>query len=369
MNIKFAKPDILKKDIKNVEKILKSGWLTHGQTTKNFEKEFRKFTNSKYSLTTSSCTSALHLACIGAGFKKNDEVIIPSMTHVATAHAVEYTGASVKIVDVDKLTGNLNLGIIKKNYSKKVKGIIIVHMSGIANEVKKILKFCKDNNIKLIEDCAHALGSYCNNKHVGNFGLAGCFSFYPTKQITTGEGGMLITNNKSFFDRVKNLKAFGISKDISERKIPGDYDVNSIGYNYRMTEFQSSLGLDQIKRYKKNLFKRKIVAKRYIYNLKKNKQILYKKYSQDFSYFVFQIFVNNRNEVISELNKNKIGFSIHYLNPLHNLSYYKKRYSLKKVNFKNTEIYAKKNISLPVYKSLTLKEVDIISKLIINIAR
>ena len=168
---------------------------------------------------TSSCTSALHLSCLASGFKKGDEVIVPSQTHAATAHAVEYTGAKARLVDIDLYSGNININEIKKALNKKTKGIIVVHMAGYSCDLDVIIKLCKEKKITLIEDCAHALGTTYKKKHVGNFGISGCFSFYPTKQITTGEGGALITNNKKLYLKIKKLKAFGINKDINQRKI------------------------------------------------------------------------------------------------------------------------------------------------------
>ena len=203
--IKFSISNISSQDNSIVQKILKSGWLTHGKYTNLFEKEFCKFTKAKYAVSVSSCTAGLHLSCLAAGFKKGDEVIVPAQTHTATAHAVEYTGAKVIFADIEPLTGNIDINEILKKITKKTKGIIIVHMAGYPCDVKKILKICKKKNLKLIEDCAHGLGTYIKKKHVGNFGKSGSFSFYPTKQITTGEGGMVVTNDFNFFKKIKSI--------------------------------------------------------------------------------------------------------------------------------------------------------------------
>ena len=215
----------------------------------------------------------IHLSCLASGFKKGDEVIVPSQTHAATAHAVEYTGAKARLVDIDLYSGNININEIKKALNKKTKGIIVVHMAGYSCDLDVIIKLCKEKKITLIEDCAHALGTTYKKKHVGNFGISGCFSFYPTKQITTGEGGALITNNKKLYLKIKKLKAFGINKDINQRKIPGKYDVVNLGYNFRMTDFQAALGYYQLKRYRYNLLRRKEIAKRYLNNFKLNKRV------------------------------------------------------------------------------------------------
>ena len=301
---------------------------------------------------------------MASNFKKGDEVIVPSQTHTATAHAVEYTGAKVVFADVEFPTGNINLEMIKKKITKKTKGLIIVHMAGYPVDMNKIIRFCNKNKITLIEDCAHGLGTIYKKKHVGNFGISGSFSFYPTKQITTGEGGMVVTNNKIFFKKIKMLKAFGIDKDIKERKKQGDYDVKKLGLNYRMTDFQAALGYSQIKRYQSNLKRRKQIAKRYIKNFSKFSLIKHMPYSENCSFFVFQIFSNKRDKLLKKLKQTNIGVSVHYSNPLTKMSYYKKKYKIKNNLYYNSNLYGNNNISLPVYPKLKNSEVDQICKVI-----
>ncbi len=365
--IKFSIPNIQQKDIKIVSQVIKSGWLTHGKYTSFFEKEFKKFTKSKYAISVSSCTAGLHLSCIASGFKKGDEIIVPAQTHTATAHAVEYTGAKAIFADIDFYTGNLNLENIKKKITKKTKGIILVHMAGYPCDVEKIRSFCRLKKIKLLEDCAHAIGTKVKNKHVGNFGISGSFSFYPTKQITTGEGGMVITNDFNFYKKIKKLKAFGIDKDIKDRKKQGDYDVKSLGFNYRMTDFQAALGYRQILQYKKNLNKRRLIAKQYIKNFLNVKNIKHMPYSKNCSFFIFQIFCKNRDKILKELKKKNIGVSVHYSKCLPRMTYYKRKYNLNINHFKNSDIYGRTNISLPIYPKLKIKDVNKICKTIINL--
>ena len=237
-------------------------------------------------------------------------------------------------------------------------------MAGYPCDVKNISKYCNSKGIVLIEDCAHAVGTYKSNKHVGNFGISGNFSFYPTKQIATGEGGIVITNNKNFYKKIKSLKAFGIDKDINSRKKQGDYDVKFLGLNYRMTDFQAALGYNQAKIYDKNLSRRKEIAKRYIKNLQKNKNVHFCDFSRDSSYFVFQIFCKKRNLLLKYLKDKKIGVSVHYANPLPKMSYYKKKYSLNIKDFPISYVYGKSNISLPIYPRLKNTEIDRICKTI-----
>ena len=362
--IKFSEQKIKKNDLKTVIKSIKSGWLTHGKYTELFENEFKKFTKAKYCITVSSCTAGLHLSCIVANLKKGDEVLVPAMTHTATSHAVEYVGATPKFVDIEMFNGTISIESLKKNITKKTKALIIVHMSGYPCKMKEILKICNKYKIKLIEDCAHALGTKYNSHHAGLFGMTGCFSFYPTKQITTGEGGMVITNDKAVYNKIKMLKAFGIDKDINNRTKPGHYDVKLLGLNYRMTDFQSVMGYTQILRYKKNLIKRKLNAKIYYKFLSKIKNIKFAEYSDDCSYFIFQIFKKKRDKLINVLKNNGVGFSIHYAKSLPLMTYYKKKYNYSVTNFKNALSYSKENISLPVYPGLKRFQISRICKIL-----
>ena len=361
-NIGFNKKIFNNKLLKNVEEVLRSGWLTHGKYTSLFEREFSKYINSKYAVTVSSCTAALHLSCLASGFTKGDEVIVPSMTHVATAHAVEYTGAKPIFVDINLYDGNINIGEIKKKINSKTKGIIVVHMAGLICDMKKIKKLLNDKNIKIIEDCAHSLGSRFENTSAGNFGISGCFSFYPTKQITTGEGGMLVTNNYNFYKKIKQLKAFGIDKDIDKRKKQGAYNVLSLGYNYRMTDFQAAMGYSQILNYKKNLVFRKKIADLYYKILSKNKKIKLPKFDEGSSYFIFQIFLNKniRDKILNFFKNYKIGVSVHYAKPIPDMFYYKNKYKLNISNYKNSKIYADTNISLPISENISKEQVKYI---------
>ena len=363
--INFSHKSISNNDIKVVSEVLKSGWLTHGKYTKLFEKEFSRFVNSKYAVTVNSCTAGLHLSCLALEIKKGDEVILPAMSHTATAHAIEYTGAKPVFVDIkNDLSGNIDPKVIESKINKKTKAIIIVHMSGFACDMREILKICKNYKLKLVEDCAHGLGTFFKKKHVGNFGISGCFSFYPTKHITTGEGGMIISNNKKFIKKIRQLKAFGIDTDIKNRKIPGLYNVKSLGYNYRMTDFQASIGYHQLLRFKENLLIRKRNARIYEKYLASTK-IKFKRFNEDCSYFIYQIFVKNRNKLIKLLKKKDIGTSIHYATPIPFFDYYKK-YNSKKDNFKNSIFYSKQSLSLPVHHQINKKHIKEVSKTVLN---
>ena len=360
-NISFSSPDIINEDIQAVIEVIKSGWLIHGKYSKTLEELFCEFTGASYAATVSNCTAGLHLSCLSAGFGKGDEVIIPAQTHTATAHAIEYTGAKPIFADVDTISGNICVDDLESKITEKTKGIIPVHMAGYPCDMERIKKISINNNLILIEDCAHSIGTTFDNKHVGTFGQAGCFSFYPTKQITTGEGGIVITNEKIFIEKINKLKAFGIDAPPKQRSMPGLYDVKELGYNYRMTDFQAALGVGQMKRYSTNLQIRKKNAKLYCDLLKNEDKILLNNFHDDCSYFLYQIVLShdvNRDQVLLHLKENGIGVSIHYANPVPLMSYYKNKYGYSKGNFINAEYYSNKNISLPVHAKLSNEDIS-----------
>ena len=359
--IPFSKPDITEEDIESVTDVIRSGWLAHGEFSSLLEDLFCQFTGAKYAATVSSCTAGLHLSCLAAGFSKGDEVIVPAQTHVATAHAIEYTGAKPIFIDVDPITGNIKWELIKSKLSKNTKGIIPVHMGGYPCQMDKIVEICQENNLLLIEDCAHAIGTFFNNKHVGNFGKTGCFSFYPTKQITTGEGGIVVSNDKKFINKIRTLKAFGIDTPPNLRTKPGFYDVKELGFNYRMTDFQAALGVGQMNRYDENLKKRQKNASIYSSILCKNQNVLFAKFTEDCSYFLFQILVSeniDRDSIILELVEKKIGVSIHYATAVPYMTYYKDKYCFKNNQYRNAVNFGNKNISLPVHSNLDQAEIE-----------
>ncbi len=366
-DIPFSGPDILSQDIKAVQSVIESGWLAHGKFSKKLEELFCEYTGAKYSTTVSNCTAGLHLSCIAAGFQKGDEVIVPAQTHTATAHAVEFTGAKAVFADTDPLSANITPENILDKISPKTKGVIPVHMAGLACDMEAIAKICNENNLMLIEDCAHAIGTTYQKKHVGNFGSTGNFSFYPTKQITTGEGGIVISNKEKIIEKIKKYKAFGINTPPELRQRPGVYDVQGLGYNYRMTDFQAALGAGQMERYDKNVQRRRENALLYCQILKDNKNIYFTKYTNEHSYFLFQIKLNNninRDSVVFGLKDKGIGFSIHYATPVPLMSYYKNKYGYTKNDFPNALEFAEKSISLPVHPKLRNDDIEYICEVL-----
>jgi dTDP-4-amino-4,6-dideoxygalactose transaminase len=255
--IPFGKPLIDFKEINSVTKVLKSGIYAHGPISNLFEKKFCSFTGAKFSTTVSSCTAGMHLFYFALGIGRGDEVIVPAQTHTATAHAVELSGAKPIFVDCEIETGNIDPKKIQEKITKKTKAICVVHFLGIPVDMKKINFIAKKNNLFVLEDCALSLGASYNKTHTGILGDAGVFSFYPAKHITTGEGGIIITKNKSLYNKIKLLKSLGINKTFLERKTPGIYDAVEVGFNYRMSEIHASIGVKQIEKINNFIKKRK----------------------------------------------------------------------------------------------------------------
>jgi dTDP-4-amino-4,6-dideoxygalactose transaminase len=228
IKVPFFQPLITNEDKKQINQALNASLLTDGPKLLQFERDFSKFCGSKYAIGVSNATSALHLSLISAGISHGDEVIIPNLTFVATASAVMLSGATPVLADIGNDSLNLSVGSINKCITKKTKAIIPVHFAGMPCNMSKIVKIAKKNNLKIIEDCAHAIGSKIGNKHVGVFGEAGCFSFYPTKNITTIEGGMVITNSKKLAEKIRKKRNHGITRTLQNRYSkgkPSDYEV------------------------------------------------------------------------------------------------------------------------------------------------
>jgi len=370
IKIPFGKPIVSSKEFRAVLDVLKSGKYVHGRKTEEFEELFRKFVKSRYAITVSSCTAGMHLFYFAIGLSKGDEVILPAQTHVATAHAVELLGAKPVFVDCELETGNIDVKKIEKKISKKTKAIAVVHFLGVPADMIKIKKIAKKHKLFILEDCALSLGAKIRGKHTGLFGDAGVFSFYPVKHITTGEGGILITNNKKISEKIKSKKAFGVDKNYNQRNYPGKYDVKELGLNYRMSEIHASIGVEQIKKIKKFL---KIRKRNFDFLIKKLKDIrnikILKNKNKDFSSsnYCMSLILDKkismkRSKIVRFLNNNGIGTSIYYPKPVPLMSYYKKKYKHKSVRFKNASIISDKSIALSVGPHISLENLDYVSR-------
>ena len=275
--VPFFVPDISKADKLVVMNALNSRMLTDGPQLRKFEQEFAKYTGSKYAVGVSNGTASLHLGLKALGLKKGDEVIIPDITFVATVNSVLLTGATPVLADVNYDDMNISLDSIKQNITSKTKAILPVHLAGKICKMSEIKKIAKKNHLLLIEDCAHAIGTKLNNKHAGTFGNIGCFSFYPTKNFTTIEGGTVITSSKRIAEYVTSARSHGLTRSLANRYSKGkpwDYDISEPGFNYRLDEIRSSLGLSQLKRIDSLNSKRFLASKYYSKQLEKIPEII-----------------------------------------------------------------------------------------------
>ena len=370
IKVPFVLPEITNEDKRAILATLDQNLLTDGPKLKEFENKFAKFTGARYAIGVSNATAALQLSLKAIGIGKGDEVIVPDLTFVASINAILFTGATPVIVDVDKEDYNISVDSIKKSLTKKTKAVMPVHFAGKSCKMREIQIIARKNKLKIIEDCAHAIGGKLNKKHVGTFGDAGCFSFYPTKNLTTFEGGMVITNSKKISESIKTLRNHGITKSYQDRFTKGkpwEYDVSIPGYNYRLDEIRAALGISQLKRITQNNLKRKKAALYYNSRLKNNKSIITPKILKDEDHACHLYVLRfkrqgkfSRDDLFTKLLKNGIRSSVHY-KPLHTFTAYKKNAKIFDDLINTKKIY-KEIISLPLYPQITRKQQDLVLK-------
>jgi len=371
--IKFPayKPWISDEDRKIVKKTLAQSMLTLGPQLEKFENDFCKYSKAKYAVAVSNCTAALHLSLIALGIKKDDEVIIPDLTFVADANAILACNAKPVIVDINKENFFLSISNIKKNITKKTKAIIPVHIYGQVCNIEEILDIAKDNNLKVIEDCAHAVGTFHKSKHVGTLGNTGCFSFYPTKNITTAEGGMVITNSEKIAVKVRHLRSHGMTKSLKSRyssEYPWIFDIKQSGYNYRLDEIRAALGITQLKRIKKINGLRKKASSYYNKNLQNIPGIILPDMVNDktHSYHLYTIRVTkpyklSRNQLFKKLKDNGIRTTVYWM-PIHKYTAYRK--FVKTSNILNTTKIYDEILALPLFPNISKKHQDAVIRVI-----
>ncbi|MBL0287544.1 MAG: DegT/DnrJ/EryC1/StrS family aminotransferase [Bacteroidetes bacterium] len=266
MKIPLAKPYLDKEDAQNAYDTILTGWVTQGPRVQEFEEKFANYVGSKYAVALSNCTTALHLAMIIAGVTADDEVICPSMSYVATANSIRYVGAKVVFAEVNPTTYNIDVDDVRKKITSKTKAILIVHQIGMPADIDAFKDLCNEKNLVLIEDAACAAGSSYKGNKIGSHSDLVCFSFHPRKVITTGDGGMITTNNEAYRDRIKLLRQHAMSindriRHESDKVIFEDHV--ELGYNYRMTDIQAAVGIKQLEKLDKIVAERRKVAFKY----------------------------------------------------------------------------------------------------------
>ena len=318
----------------------------------------------------------MHLLYFTLGIGPGDEVIVPAQTHVATAHAVELTGAKAVFVDVCLETGNISPKLVEKAITKNTRAIAVVHYLGVMADMPELNKIAKANGLFLLEDCALAHGAEMNGIHAGLHGDAGVFSFYPVKHMTTGEGGTIILNNTELASKLKLTKAFGIDRSHSERKTPGIYDSLTLGFNYRMSEVHAAIGIPQVDKLPAFIDIRRKNFRRLEAGIKKitGIEILPQPENNNnkCSFYCLGLLLdsnnqNKRKDVMSMLSDVGIGTSIYYPSPVPRLSYYKTKYGYDSAKFRNAEIISDNIIALPVGPHLNEQDIDYIIENIVKI--
>ncbi len=369
MYIPYGTQSISEEDIQAVVDVLRSDYLTTGPVVKEFEEKVATYTGAKYAVAVSSGTAALHAACFAAGIKEGDEVITSPFTFAASANCVLYCGAEVVFADIDRRTYNISPEEIEKKITPNTKAVIPVHYAGQPCDMDAIYGIAEKHNLAVIQDAAHALGSGYKGRRIGSMPGMAVLSFHPVKHITTGEGGMVLTDNEKYYQRLLLFRSHGITRDSSllHRDEGGwYYEQQALGYNYRITDIQCALGISQMDRLDSFISRRRLLAGRYDEAFKDIKGITtpYQAEGCNSSWHLYTIQVENRKEVFDILRKAGIGVNVHYI-PVYMHPYYcENGYS--NVKCGNAEEVYRHIISLPLYPGLTEEQQDYVIEKVIE---
>lgn len=349
-----------------VREVIESGWLTTAGKCFDFEKRFAEKVQAKYACAVNSATAALHLAAEALGIGPGDRVFVPTMTFTASAEVIRYLGADPIFLDVEYGTNLVTPEILEDAVKRHpgVKALVIVHFAGHAADLDDLLAVCRRHRLHLIEDAAHAFPTRSRGRMIGSLGDVACFSFYANKTITTGEGGMLVTNNEAIYQRAKIMRLHGINRDIWDRftakKASWEYDVVAPGFKYNLPDVTAAIGLAQLERAEEFRAGRQRCAEYYYRHLASELSIdlpVCRSAYEEHSWHLFWIVLNenasiNRNIFIELLNEAGVGTSVHY-KPLHRMTYYRDRYDLKPEDYPNAERHWRGAVTLPLYPSLS----------------
>ncbi len=362
-----AKPYITKKEEKCVLEVLRSGDLSLGPKYKEFEEKFAEFVGTKYACAVSSGTAGLHLAIIAADIKKGDEVITTPFSFISSANCILYVGAKPIFVDIDPVTYNMDPKKIEGKITKKTKAILVVHIFGQSADMEPILKMAKKYRLKIIEDVCESIGATYKGKRVGTFGESAVFAFYPNKQMTTGEGGMIVTDNKKIYDLCCSLRNQGRVENMQW------LDHERLGYNYRMDEMSAALGVVQMEKINFLIKARQNIALLYDKQFSAYSDIIQLPQvgrNRTHTYFVYVIRLKsrkiNRDDIMRKLKKRGIQTRA-YLPSIHLFSFYKKMFGYKKGDFPVSEAVSDSGLAIPFYIGLKQKDIIDISRQIINV--
>jgi len=374
--IDFSLPKVTNQEIQAVTEVLRSKWLTTGYKTQAFAQAINSYVGSKYCVCLSSCTAALHVALVCAGVKEGDEVITTPMTFVSTINTILYLKATPVFVDIKPNDFILNEALIESKITKKTKAIDAVHYGGFSANLQVLRKLCKRYSLELIEDAAHAFGTKHQDEFIGENSKFCCFSFYPTKNITTIEGGALVTNNEEVYKRASSLGLHGISKDSWKRYSKDGswrYDVAEIGFKYNMTDVEAAVGIAQLQNITQMQVHREKLYTLYKENLSQIPEVSLLEgntYSKPFRH-LFVIKINSpkvtRDEFIEKMKQENIVCSVHFI-PVYKFTAYKNLFDYKEKDFPETERAFSSCVSLPFGSDLSLKDakkvIDAIKKIL-----
>lgn len=360
-------PKIGEEEIEAVVKVLRSGMLTHGlgagPMVTQFEKNFAKFAGVKHAIAMNTGTAALHSAIVAAGVQQGDEVILPSFTFVATAEAVVMAGGKPVFVDIDPETYNISPVEIKKSITKKTKAIIPVDLYGFSVDIEPIREIATKHSLTVVEDAAQAHGATYDGKPAGVFADAACWSLYASKNMTTGEGGVVTTDSDEMAEALRLIRNHGEK---------AKYASLMLGYNYRMSEIQAAIGLVQLEKLPGFVNKRRENAKRLTMLLAKTDRLQLPEESEDrqHSWYLYTVRLKNateseRNKIVEVLRQKGIGAEVYYSNPVHLMPYYRERFGGRRLP--ETEKAAKQVFSLPIHPSVTEAQINYIGKTLLNL--
>lgn len=363
----FGSPYIGREEISEMVKTLKSGWIGTGPKAALFEQLVSQYVGAEFGLALNSCTASLHLSLLVCGIGASDEVITTPLTFCATVNTIIHSGAKPVFVDVDRETMNIDSKQIENAITKRTRAIIPVHLAGRPCEMDSIMKIAKKHKLFVIEDAAQALGSEYNGHKIGSIGDLTCFSFYVTKNIITGEGGMITTNNKNLADKIKIYSLHGMSKGAWKRYLDDGYkhyEVIFPGFKYNMTDMQASLGIHQLKRIAAFDKKRQKIWDLYNEAFIDLPVILPAPFSPNTRHnkHLYTLLIDkkksgiSRNQFMQELHRRGIGTGVHFI-PVHLHKYYQEKYGRKAGCFPNAEYIGERTVSLPLSAKLTEKDV------------
>lgn len=351
-----------------VREVLDSGWLTMGAVTQRFEEEFKAYTGSRYAFAVTNATDALHMACIAAGVQPGDEVIVPSLTFVATANAVRYTGATPVFADVNgEQDLTISLESMKKMLTPRTRAVIVMHYGGYACDMPAIMTWAKENHLAVIEDAAHAAGAFLQGRHLGTWGASGCFSFFSNKNMTTGEGGMIVTNDDGTAEKLRLLRSHGMTSLTWDRHQghAWSYDVVELGYNYRIDEIHSALGREQLKKLNGFNARRKEIAALYrelLSELCPDLIVPFEHHPGESAHHIMPVVLPNgidRLHFMEAMKEQGVQTSVHYP-PIHLFSSFKE-VPRQSGSLIHTEELGKREVTLPLYPTLTDEQVKIVA--------